>query len=168
MRALLITTKITKKVEKLLSSPVIRPFDNNIEVQTIDNLDVRTKKYDIIILYNLKLKNFSQYKRFEDVIETELKPTLLESEYGIINEVGHLGVSIADNVHVFLDEYIIYKKAGRKAKGKKKDGDELLFLLMELIEKRMMDINNLSTRSALTLYSILLEYQKPKLSATKN
>jgi len=53
-----------------------------------------------------------------------------------------------------------------------KEQREAFVVIMELLEKRMMDgddvIKNLNPRAAGELYATLLNYQKPKLSATKN
>lgn len=53
-----------------------------------------------------------------------------------------------------------------------KEQREAFVVIMELLEKRMMDgddvIKNLNPRAAGELYATLLNYQKPKLSSTKN
>jgi len=53
-----------------------------------------------------------------------------------------------------------------------KEQREAFVVIMELLEKRMMDgddvIKNLNPRAAGELYATLLNYQKPKLSANKN
>jgi len=53
-----------------------------------------------------------------------------------------------------------------------KEQREAFLVVMELLEKRMMEgddvINNLSPHRASELYTNLLNYVKPKLSSTKN
>lgn len=70
---------------------------------------------------------------------------------------------------------VVTNPAGRK-KGtenkRTKEQREAFIVVMELLEKRMMEgddvINNLSPHRASELYTNLLNYVKPKLSATKN
>lgn len=77
------------------------------------------------------------------------------------------------------NETSIKKGEVRNPKGRPKGSEnkrtkeqrEAFLVIMELLEKRMMDgddvIKNLSPRSAGELYATLLNYQKPKLANNK-
>ncbi|GEM_PF-6394448 len=134
-------------------------FQINITLDAFMNILISNEKYnDILFAYLELLKRFNANKRSEDVMGAMIKGVVLGIEEHIKN------ITISDSLPLQLEELSNYKKLFNSIRIKEKEhqnnGDKLLALIDELIEKRELKYLRLNLKwSEKTHQSSLYPFQ---------